>query len=39
MIGVNLSDSVRNDVMREKFGEKEDVMTKIKNNISRWFGK
>jgi hypothetical protein len=38
LIGVKLSDRVRNEVIREEFGGKEDVVTKIENNILRWFG-
>jgi hypothetical protein len=30
--------SVRNDVKREECGEKEDVLTKIEENMLRWFG-
>jgi hypothetical protein len=38
MIGLKLtSDKVRNEVIRECC-VKEDVMTKIKKNILRWFG-
>jgi hypothetical protein len=37
-IGVKLSDSVRNEVIREECGVKEDVVTKIKKNMLRWFG-
>jgi hypothetical protein len=38
MIGVKLSDKVKNDVIREECGVKEDVVTKIKKNMLRWFG-
>jgi hypothetical protein len=38
MIGVKLSDRVRNDVIREECGVKEDVVTKIEINMLRWFG-
>jgi hypothetical protein len=38
MIGVKLSDSVRNEVIREECGVKEDVVTKIEKNMFRWFG-
>jgi hypothetical protein len=38
MIGIKLSDKVRNEVIREKCGAKEDVVTKIENNMLRWFG-
>jgi hypothetical protein len=35
MIGVKLSDRVRNEVIREECGVKEDV-TKIEKNMLRW---
>jgi hypothetical protein len=39
MISVKLSDRVRNEVIREKYGVKEDVVTKIiEKNMLRWFG-
>jgi hypothetical protein len=38
MIGVKLSDRVRNEVMREECGAKEDVGTKIQKKMLRWFG-
>jgi hypothetical protein len=38
MIGVKLSDRVRNEVIRKDYGVKEDVVTKIENNMLRWFG-
>jgi hypothetical protein len=38
MIGVKLSDRVRNEVIREECGVKEDVVTKIEKNMMRWFG-
>jgi hypothetical protein len=38
MIGVKLSDMVRNEVIREECGVKEDVVTKIEKNMLRWFG-
>jgi hypothetical protein len=38
MIGVKLSGRVRNEVMREECGVKEDVVTKIEKNMLRWFG-
>jgi hypothetical protein len=38
MIGVRLSDRVRNEVIREECGVKEDLVTKIKKNMLRWFG-
>jgi hypothetical protein len=37
MIGVKLSGRVRNEVIREECGVKEDV-TKIEKNMLRWFG-
>jgi hypothetical protein len=38
MIGVKLSDRVRNAVIREECGVKEDVVTKIEKNMLRGFG-
>jgi hypothetical protein len=38
MIGVKLSDRVRNDVIREECGVKEYVVTKIDKRWLRWFG-
>jgi hypothetical protein len=38
MTGVKLSDRVRNEVIREECGVKEDVVTKFKKNMFRWFG-
>jgi hypothetical protein len=38
MIGVKLSDRVRNEAIREEYGVKEDVVTKIEKNMLRWFG-
>jgi hypothetical protein len=38
MIGVKLSDRVRNEAIREECGVKEDVVTKIEKNMLRWFG-
>jgi hypothetical protein len=40
MIGVQLCDKVRNEVIREECGVKEDVLvvSKIEKNILRWFG-
>jgi hypothetical protein len=38
MIGVKLSDRVRNDVIREECVVKEDIVTKIEKNMLRWFG-
>jgi hypothetical protein len=35
MIGVKFSDKVRNDVIREECGAKEDVVTKIEKNVLR----
>jgi hypothetical protein len=38
MIGVILSDRVRNEVIREECGVKDDVVTKNEKNMLRWFG-
>jgi hypothetical protein len=38
LIGVKLSDRVRNEVIRKECGVKEDVVTKIEKNMLRWFG-
>jgi hypothetical protein len=38
MIGVKLSDRVRNEMIREECGMTEDVVTKIEKNMLRWFG-
>jgi hypothetical protein len=38
MIGVKLSDRVRNDVIRQECVVKEDEVTKIEKNMLRWFG-
>jgi hypothetical protein len=38
MIGVKLSDRVRNEVITKDCGVKEDVVTKIEKNMLRWFG-
>jgi hypothetical protein len=38
MIGVKLSDRVKNEVIREESGLKEDVVTKTEKNMLRWFG-
>jgi hypothetical protein len=38
MISVKLNDRLRNEVIREECGVKEDVVTKIEPNILRWFG-
>jgi hypothetical protein len=38
MIGVKLSNRVRNEVIGEECGVKEDVVTKIEKNMLRWFG-
>jgi hypothetical protein len=38
MIGVKLSDRVRNEVGREECGVKEDVVTKTEKNMLRWLG-
>ena len=36
--GVTLNDILRNKVVRECCGIKEDVVTKIENSMLRWFG-
>jgi hypothetical protein len=33
MIGVKLSERVRNEVVREECGVKEDIVTKIEKNV------
>ncbi|KAI5639199.1 reverse transcriptase (RNA-dependent DNA polymerase) domain-containing protein [Phthorimaea operculella] len=38
MIGVKLSDKIRNSVIRERCGIKEDVVTGIEKGMLRWFG-
>jgi hypothetical protein len=38
MIDVKLSDRVRNEVIREECGVKENVVTKFEKNMLRWFG-
>jgi hypothetical protein len=38
IISVTLSDKVKNEVIREEYGVKEDVVTKIKKNMLIWFG-
>jgi hypothetical protein len=39
MIGVKLSNRVRNEVIKENCGCKEDVVTEIEKNIMlEWFG-
>jgi hypothetical protein len=37
-IGDKLSDRVGNEVIKEEYGVKEDVVNKIKKNMLRWFG-
>jgi hypothetical protein len=38
MTGVKLSDGVRNEVIREESGVKDDEVTKIEKNMLRRFG-
>ncbi|CAK1580205.1 unnamed protein product [Parnassius mnemosyne] len=38
MIGVKLSDRIRNSEIRKRCGLKEDVVTKIEKVMLRWFG-
>ena len=38
MCGVTLKDRVRNSVIRERCGLKEDIMTRIEKGVLRWFG-
>uniref|UniRef100_A0A2H1WZZ7 SFRICE_022573 n=1 Tax=Spodoptera frugiperda TaxID=7108 RepID=A0A2H1WZZ7_SPOFR len=38
MCGVKLSDRVKNSVVREKCGLKDDVVTRIERGMLRWFG-
>ncbi|KAI5644163.1 reverse transcriptase (RNA-dependent DNA polymerase) domain-containing protein [Phthorimaea operculella] len=38
MIGVKLSDRIRNSVIRERCGIKEDIVTGIEKGMLRWFG-
>jgi hypothetical protein len=38
MVGVKLSDRVRNEVIREECGVKGDQVTKIEKDMLRWFG-
>ncbi|KAI5640894.1 reverse transcriptase (RNA-dependent DNA polymerase) domain-containing protein [Phthorimaea operculella] len=38
MIGVKLSDRIKNRVIRERCGIKEDVVTGIEKGMLRWFG-
>ena len=38
MCGVTLIDRVRNEIIRERCGLKEDVVTKVEKSILRWFG-
>ena len=39
MSGITLNDRVRNEVIRECCGLKEDVVTKVEKNMLRWFGR
>ena len=38
MCGVSIVDRVRNEVIRERCGMKEDVVTRIDKGMLRWFG-
>jgi hypothetical protein len=38
MIVVKLRDRVRNEVIRDECGVKEDVVPKIEKDMLRWFG-
>ena len=38
MCGVSIVDRVRNEVIRERCGVKEDVVTRIDKGMLRWFG-
>jgi hypothetical protein len=38
MIGIKLSDRVRNELIREECGVKVDIVTKIEKNMLGWFG-
>ena len=38
MCGVTLNDRLRNDVIRDRCGLKEDVVTKVEKGMLRWFG-
>ena len=38
MCGVTLNDRLRNDLIRERCGLNEDVVTKINKGLLRWFG-
>lgn len=38
MSGISIMDKVRNSVIRESCGLKEDVVTKIEKGMLRWFG-
>ncbi|KAF9790000.1 hypothetical protein SFRURICE_002365 [Spodoptera frugiperda] len=38
MCGVKLSDRVKNSVVREKCGLKDDLVTRIEKGMLRWFG-
>ncbi|KAJ2951368.1 hypothetical protein O0L34_g13509 [Tuta absoluta] len=38
MIDVKLSDRIRNSVIRERCGIKEDIVTGVEKGMLRWFG-
>ncbi|KAG7300726.1 hypothetical protein JYU34_015052 [Plutella xylostella] len=38
MCGLKLNDRIRNSIIRERVGVKEDVVTKIEKGMLRWFG-
>lgn len=38
MCGLTLNDRIRNSVIREKCGLKEDIVTRIEKGMLRWFG-
>ena len=38
MCGVSIVDRVRNEVIRERCGVKENVVTRIDKGMLRWFG-
>ncbi|CAG9134602.1 unnamed protein product [Plutella xylostella] len=38
MCGLKLNDRIRNSVIRDRVGVKEDVVTKIEKGMLRWFG-
>ncbi|CAH0597853.1 unnamed protein product [Chrysodeixis includens] len=38
MLGLKLSDRIRNDAIRERCGVKEDIVTRIEKGMLKWFG-